>query len=103
MTQPLTFIPLELAEMLHVTLGPLGELLEEEGHPWAGLVTRVLEQYLAGRDQTVFDNYLGEVGFEQIADTTRAAAERVCALTDAAVIEAEHFLCWADEVGEATA
>lgn len=39
-----TMIPLDTAELLHVTLGSLAAVLTE-GHPWAGLAQEMLDTY----------------------------------------------------------
>lgn len=92
------YIPVELAELLHVTLGPLGEVLSGEGHPWADMVKRVVAEYITGRDRSVFHLH-GDNVLVDIAHFTSQAVNRVLALTDSAVHEAEHFLQWSDEVG----
>lgn len=48
---PLVYIPLAFAELLHVTLGPLGDRLKAEGHEWASLVEKVLDAYTSRRDE----------------------------------------------------
>lgn len=74
-----TSIPLGIAEILHATLGPLASVLEEENHPWAGLVKRVVREYVAVRDE-----YCSELDASSwhygVAAQTAMAAEVVCGL-----------------------
>ncbi|MFM8798726.1 MAG: hypothetical protein ACKODT_07200 [Fluviibacter sp.] len=93
-------LPLDLAELLHVTLGPLADVLAEEGHRWAPMVKRVLSEYTELRDMVLTEIY----GFDAIAAidrTTVLACERVYEMVTSDV-ENVDFGMWASELGGET-
>jgi hypothetical protein len=93
-------VPIELAELLHATLGPLAEILENEGHPWADMARRVLTEYTSQRNRLLKYVY-GDSIVADIAHHTFRAVERVCDLTEAAIsdaVDAIDFVKWSAEV-----
>ena len=94
--QPL-YLPIELAELLHATLGPLSEVLERENHHWAEVVRRVLAEYVAGRNQ-ILTHIHGDKVMLEVAHETFVAAEKVCLISDLAISEEEDFIRWREEV-----
>lgn len=93
----LLYVPIELAELLHATLGPLSEVLDREGHHWAEVVKRVLAEYVAGRNQ-IIRHLHGDEAILDVAHETFIASEKVCLISDLAVSEEEDFLRWREEV-----
>lgn len=93
----LLYVPLELAELLHATLGPLGEVLERDGHSWAQMVRRVLDEYTRSRN-SMLSHIHGDRVISEVTHQTFLASERVCELTDMAIREEEDFLRWSAEV-----
>lgn len=90
-------IPLELAELLHATLGPLADVLESEGHAWATLIRRVLSAYVDGRDDKLVAQYgIGVLGEAKVC--TLQVAEAVCAMVNELTMEEVDFDIWAGEV-----
>lgn len=88
MSKPrVVFIPLAFAELLHATLGPLGEVLETEGHSWAPMVQKVLSEYNSRRD-TYLVSIHGDEILDVVIEHTMAAAEDVEAQVSDAVEEA---------------
>lgn len=98
MDKRMLFIPLELAELLHATLGPLSEILDKENHPWSAMVRRVIEEYTHQRNRFLTPIH-GNSVVAEISHHTYLASEKVCELTDSAISEAADFLQWANEVG----
>lgn len=92
-------IPLELAELLHATLGPLGERLKDEGHPWAELVQRVLEAYRMGRDSSVMTQY-GLSALQDMHMVTVAVSEQVCRFVEEITVEEVDFNAWSKELND---
>lgn len=90
-------VPLELAELLHVTLGPLNEVLRIEDHPWAALIGRVLDFYERGRDAHLAEAH-GAGAPELAAEAMVAGVGIVESLVDDAETE-EHFAMWDSEIG----
>lgn len=90
-------VPLDLSELLHATLGPLAETLEQEGHHWAPMVKRVLGEYTRLRNAALRATQGRDVTAE-VAHITFLASEKVCALTEKAVTEEQDFIRWAAEV-----
>ena len=97
MDKRVLFIPIELAEMLHATLGPLAEILDKENHHWSPMLRRVIEEYAHQRNRFLTSMH-GDTVFPDLAHHTYLAAEKVCELTDSAISEAADFLQWATEV-----
>lgn len=89
-------VPLPLAEMLHVTLGPLTETLEKEDHPWVPLLRRVLAAYKMGRDDTMVAIY-GNGIIGEIDVCTVQVAEEVCKVVDEIAAEETDFVQWSTE------
>lgn len=98
----LLYLPIELAELLHATLGPLADTLERESHPWSPMVKKVLREYTDSRDRIMIHLH-GSSVIPQIAHHTYLAAEKVCGMTSAAIREEEHFTRWSAEVNGETA
>jgi hypothetical protein len=92
-------IPVELAELLHATLGPLGDVLEQEGHRWSPTVRRVVSEYVRARNEFLAAHH-GRGATVDVLTHTEEAAERVCALTESALREEEDFFRWSEEVSE---
>lgn len=82
--QRLVYVPLAFAELLHATLGPLGDVLSQEGHTWAPMVQRVLAEYTSRRDDLLTE-FHGEGIVETIHDHTLVAAEEVEGLAHDAI------------------
>lgn len=101
-SQPLVYMPLAFAELLHATLGPLEDVLRSEGHPWAPMVKRALDQYTDRRDEFL-ESIHGEGVIESVRHITYLACEEVQNLTDDVVQEEHDFLRWASEVEDETA
>ena len=99
--QPM-YLPIELAELLHATLGPLSEVLDREDHPWTPMVRRVLSEYSRERNRILIDLH-GERVLPEIAHHTFLASERVCLLTHYALEEEGDFKRWREEVEDGTA
>lgn len=98
MDNPDIQIPLQLAELLHVTLGPLTETLKEEDHPWVGLALMVLAAYREGRDRELEKAY----GVEVVADIdlcTYRVSEQLCNWASEMAGEETDFEKWAKELG----
>lgn len=93
------YAPIELAELLHATLGPLGDVLEKENHHWAAIVRRVLLEYIRERNGFISDTY-GSNAIPHVNHLTFLASERVCRVTDLAIAEEIDFAQWAGEVEE---
>lgn len=91
-------IPLPLAELLFVTLGPLSDVLEEEGHRWTMMVKMVLRAYMDGRDDTLGKMY-GMNVVKDIDMVTVQVSEELCRWMDEVSIEEEHFEKWQEELG----
>lgn len=89
-------VPLPLAEMLHVTLGPLAEVLSAEGHAWAPLLDRVLEAYRAGRDDQMVKLYGASI-IPDIDIVTAQVAEALCGVASDMAAEELDFTMWAGE------
>ena len=92
-------VPAELAEMLHATLGPLGDVLDAEGHRWSPIVRKVLAEYVQRRNRFVKKSY----GMSAIADfnhLTYLASESVCRMTDSAIAEEVDLEQWDREMNE---
>lgn len=90
-------IPLELAELLHATLGPLADVLESEGHVWVPLIRRVLSAYVDGRDQKLAGQYgVGVLGEAKVC--TLQVAEAVMAMVNELTLEEVDFDLWTNEV-----
>lgn len=89
-------VPLPLAEMLHVVLGPLAEQLEREGHGWAPTIKRVLQAYTQGRDEILAEKY-GSAILQEIDVCTRDAAEQLCQWVAQMAQEESDFELWAQE------
>lgn len=90
-------VPLELAELLHATLGPLADVLEAEGHAWAPLIRRVLKAYLDGRDDKLLQQYgPGVLGEARVC--TVQVSEAVCALVNELAMEEVDFSMWDSEI-----
>lgn len=89
------YIPIELAEMLHATLGPLADVLEEENHQWVPMLRKVLSEYTRSRDRFLTGVH-GDV-IAEIVHHTYLAAEKVCGMTKSAIIEERDFSKWAAE------
>jgi hypothetical protein len=79
-------IPLPLAEMLLVTLGPLVDQLEHEHHPWTPLLQTRLDKYIAARDRFIAQHY-GAVDVDAI---TCEQTKELCDDVDMGM--------WADEL-----
>ena len=93
-------VPVELAELLHATLGPLADVLEDEGHPWAEMAKRVVSEYTSQRNRLLKYVY-GESIVADIAHHTYRAVEKVCEITESAVsdaVESIDFAKWSAEV-----
>ncbi len=90
-------IPLELAELLHATLGPLSDALSEESHPWAPLVRKALDTYISGRDTFLVQEHGAHV-LPEIEEATRQACTRVDELLTETVSEEEDFTKWGSEL-----
>ncbi len=95
-------LPIDLAELLHATLGPLSEVLDREDHPWTPMVRKVLSEYSRERNQIMIDRH-GEQVLPEIAHQTFLASERVCLLTHYALQEEGDFIRWREEVEGGTA
>lgn len=94
------YIPIEIAELLHATLGPLAEVLDGENHHWVPMIRKVLAEYTQQRDKFIRAIH-GNISAE-IAHHTYLASEKVCGMTELALREEEDFSKWAEEVtGEA--
>lgn len=89
-------VPLDIAELLHATLGPLADVLEAESHPWAPTLHMVLHEYVKLRNSA-----LGPALGPDISHITYLAAERVCDLTRNAIRDEEDFRRWASEMDAA--
>jgi len=93
----LMYVPIELAELLHATLGPLSEVLDREDHPWTPMVRMVLSEYSRERNR-LLTHLHGENAVAEIAHHTYLASEKVCELTDYALQQEEDFSRWREEV-----
>ena len=80
-------VPLAFAELLHATLGPLGDILEQEGHSWAPMVQRVLEEYTSRRNALLTVVHGDEI-IDVVMQHTMTAAEDVESMAYDAVDEA---------------
>ena len=104
----LFYIPLELAELLHATLGPLGDVLERENHHWAPIVKKVLSEYIGSRDRLLCQLHGHDI-LPEISHHTYLASEQVCDLTRSAITEEwmreadDDFSKWTEEVSGETA
>jgi hypothetical protein len=92
-------VPLAFAELLHATLGPLGDVLQEQDHAWAPMVKRVLAEYTSRRDTLLVDLH-GEEILSAVDHTTFVAVEEIHAVTEHAIAEEEDFTRWTSEVGQ---
>lgn len=90
-------VSLGLAELLHATLGPLADQLIREGHPWAPMLRRVLNEYTSERNSSLVQAH-GTSVISEISHATYLASERVCSLTERAVDEERDFIRWRAEV-----
>lgn len=90
-------VALPLAEMLHSTLGPLSEVLEEEGHPWAPLVKRVLTAYCDGRDDQLVLKY-GTGVLKDVGLVTNQVSEEICRVIAEMQGEDLDFEMWMKEI-----
>jgi hypothetical protein len=93
-------IPLHLAELLHVALGPLADVLESEGHRWAPMLKSVLDEYTTLRDATLVDE-LGVDAIPAIDRTTVVACQRMYDMVSGPVTDGD-FSVWASELGGET-
>lgn len=93
-------LPLHLAELLHVALGPLADVLEGEGHRWAPMLKRVLREYTAARDAVLVDE-LGADAIPAIDRTTSVACQLIYEMVGGPV-ESGDFDLWASELGGET-
>ena len=91
-------LPLPLAELLHVTIGPLADVLEEEGHAWAPLLRRVLETYLTGRADQLVKRY-GVGVLEDAVVVTGEVVQAMYELVRELAMEQVDFDLWAEECG----
>ncbi len=92
-------LPLPLAELLHVTLGPLANVLEEQDHPWVPLIRKVLGAYQDGRDDMVFKMY-GKSVTDDIGIITWQVSEELVKWVAEMADEEVHFEKWKEELGE---
>jgi hypothetical protein len=90
-------VPIELAELMHALLGTLADVLEDEGHSWAQMTRRVLDEYEGQRNRILISLH-GESIMRDLAHHTEMAVEKLCKLTDSAVQEASDFIQWHAEV-----
>lgn len=67
-------IPLPLAEMLYVVMGPMAEELGPN-HPWGSLAMRILAAYRTGRDDFVEEYYSPTVALSLPILTEQVANE----------------------------
>lgn len=99
MTEPgrQLYIPIEISELLHSTLGPLADILERDGHNWSPMVKKVLDEYTRLRNGFLTHVHGHEI-ISEITHQTFLAAEKVCELTESAIREERDFMAWAQEV-----
>lgn len=90
-------IPLQLAELLHVTLGPLTEVLKDEDHSWAPLISMVLRAYREGRDRELVKEY-GDSIVRDIDLCTYLVSEQLCEWSRELAGEETDFDKWAHEI-----
>lgn len=90
-------IPVEVAEMLHVTLGPLSEVLKQEGHPWAPMVEKMLHDYTRARDAVVSREH-GASGLAEVHEITTEACNTVLDKVSDAILEGMDFVQWHEEL-----
>lgn len=93
-------VPLHLAELLHVTLGPLADVLAEEGHRWAPMLQTILSQYTQERDSVLTGIY-GPDAIPAIDRTTVVACQHVYDMVALPIMEAD-LNEWASEFGGET-
>jgi hypothetical protein len=91
-------VPLPLAELLFVTLGPLSDVLAEEDHRWAPLVKMVLRAYRTGRDDMIEATY-GKQVVRDIDLCTYLVSEQLAVWVAELGDEATDFDKWAEELG----
>lgn len=91
-------IPLELAELLYVTLGPLSEVLQDDNHKWAPIVKMVLRAYREGRDDMLGKMY-GDRVLEDIDLCTFLVSEQLVKWVSELSGEQTDFDKWAQEMG----
>lgn len=92
-------LPLPLAELLYVTLGPLAEVLKDEGHAWAGLTEAVLKAYREGRDATLYKMY-GENVVKDIDIVTFLVSEELARWADEVAGIRTDFQLWQEELND---
>lgn len=92
-------VPLALAEMLHVTLGPLTDVLERQNHPWVKFLRSVLAAYTKGRDDLLTGAH-GESILLAIDEVTLSVAETVCDFLYQLAATEEDFELWAKELAD---
>jgi hypothetical protein len=90
-------LPLPLAELLYVMLGPLVEVLKTEGHPWAGLAGAVINAYREGRDKTLHKMY-GEHVVRDIDIVTFLVSEELAKWADEISEMQTDFKMWREEL-----
>jgi len=89
-------IPLELAELLHATLGPLATSLRAEGNHWADTIDYIVDKYTRQRDAALYAAHGPSVKAD-INHATFKAVDSVLAHMDDMFDEKEHFGMWTDE------
>lgn len=93
-------LPLHLAELLHVALGPLADVLEGEDHAWAPMLKTVLTKYRVARDLVLVDE-LGPDAIPAIDRTTALACQVMYEMVSGPVADGD-FDLWASELGGET-
>lgn len=89
-------IPLEMAELLHATLGPIAASLRSEGNHWADTIEYIVDRYIEARD-THLGKIHGPGVRAEINHVTFGAVEEVLHHMDEMSTEREHFGMWAEE------
>jgi hypothetical protein len=85
-TPKLVYVPLAFAELLHATLGPLCDVLAEEGHDWVPMVQKVLREYTARRDQMLVNMHGAQI-LDAVHEHTLVAAEEVEHMVSESIVD----------------